>query len=323
MRARLTTLAAAAALLSGCAYVGDPLPPALNIPQPVTDFSMVQRGADLILTYTAPALTTEDLGIREFGSVDVRVGPVPPQFSIEEWASGAKRVDSDVPEPGKPVTLTIPASEWQGREVLAAVRFGNAKGRLSGWSKTETVKVGPPLPQPQVEARSAPEGVRLTWTPAPGAEYRITRRAEGETVDTAAGSVTAGEFLDRTAVRGKPYTYVVQAFAGKNESKPSSAVTLVPRDEFAPAPPSGLSAVAGQNSIELIWERNTEPDVSSYRVYRAIGDGPFTVLADALPGTAFSDRQITSGTAYRYQVTATDQSGNESPRSQAIQSTAP
>ena len=41
---RWLVAAAAAALLAGCGYIGDPLPPLLNIPARVTDLTAVQRG---------------------------------------------------------------------------------------------------------------------------------------------------------------------------------------------------------------------------------------------------------------------------------------
>ena len=40
-------------------------------------------------------------------------------------------------------------------------------------------------------------------------------------------------------------------------------------DTFPPAVPVGLMAVAGVNSIELAWQRNTEDDFAGYQVYRS------------------------------------------------------
>ena len=69
-----------------------------------------------------------------------------------------------------------------------------------------------------------------------------------------------------------------------------------------------MTAVAGVNAIELVWDRNAEPDLGAYRVYRAEGAGEFTVLADAVEGLAYSDRQVDSGKTYKYRVTAIDRS---------------
>lgn len=297
-----------AIVLSGCGYVGDPLPPSLNIPARVTNLTAVQRGPNLVISFTTPAVTTEDLGIIRFDSIDLRIGE--------------KSVPQDIPEPGKPVTVLVPSSDWTGREVAISVRLGGPKGRMSEPSNTVAMKVGAALPRPEVEARTDPAGVRLRWPAAPGVRYQIARSAANEAPATV-GTTAEGEFVDKSAVFGKEYAYAVQAFADRNESEPSANVTIVPRDEFSPAAPTGVTAVAGQRTIELSWDRNKETDLASYRVYRAAGDMEFTVLADAVEGTAFSDRQTASGTAYRYEITATDKSGNESERSKALAVTAP
>jgi fibronectin type 3 domain-containing protein len=94
-------------------------------------------------------------------------------------------------------------------------------------------------------------------------------------------------------------------------------------DVFAPVAPAGLTAVVSLNSIELGWERNAEPDLAFYRVYRAEGNGAFQAIADKVEGPAFSDKRITSGTTYRYSVSAVDAAGNEGEKTPAVQAVAP
>jgi fibronectin type 3 domain-containing protein len=130
------------------------------------------------------------------------------------------------------------------------------------------------------------------------------------------------EWLDKEAEFGKPYTYVVQrteaAGAAVAESELSEPVTITPRDTFPPATPTGIRAIGGTQSIELTWERNTEADLAGYRLYRAAGDGAFEKLEDLVQVPAYSDRKVETGKTYRYQISAVDQAGNESPRSAAI-----
>ncbi len=71
----------------------------------------------------------------------------------------------------------------------------------------------------------------------------------------------------------------------------------------------------GPNSIELAWDPNTEPDLSGYRIYRSAAGGPFEKLADVQPVPSYSDKSAKKDTAYRYQISAMDRAGNESPRS--------
>jgi hypothetical protein len=317
-------LVCASALLAGCGYVGDPLPPALNIPEKVADLRAIQRGDHILIDFTAPALTTEALAIREFSGVDVRIGPIPPQFSMESWSAAAKAFELKA-EPGTPVHAEVFASEWTGREVLVAVRLAGSRGRVSDWSNAVTLKVREALTVPaNVKAEPHPNGVRLSWAAPPsGVSVRVRRQAEGEKEPAVLATVGSREYIDATAATGKPYSYTVQAVADSAESETSAPVTIVPSDVFPPAAPASVTAVAGIGSIELAWERNTETDLRGYRVYRANAAGEFTVVGELVDAPAYSDRQVSAGTTYRYQIAALDQSGNESPRSPVVEVTAP
>ena len=94
-------------------------------------------------------------------------------------------------------------------------------------------------------------------------------------------------------------------------------------DTFAPAAPAGLTAVPSTASIELVWERNAEPNVVGYRVYRAVGGGAFAPLADAVVLPAYSDRKIEAGKTYRYAVSAVKSNKKESKMSEAVEVAAP
>jgi fibronectin type 3 domain-containing protein len=79
-----------------------------------------------------------------------------------------------------------------------------------------------------------------------------------------------------------------------------------------------VRASASAGSIELSWESNDEPDLASYRIYRSVDGGGFERIGEvSLP--AYSDKGVQVGHTYRYQVTAVDQSGNESGRSAVVE----
>ena len=61
-----------------------------------------------------------------------------------------------------------------------------------------------------------------------------------------------------------------------------------------------------------------ESDLAGYRIYRAMRDGPFEKVADVGPAPSFSDRSAGHSGKYRYAITAFDQTGNESPRTPAV-----
>lgn len=304
--------------LAGCGYVGDPLPPALNIPVKIADLRAVQKGGTIMVDFTAPSTTTEALGLRELQSIDVRIG------QPDAWPDAARPIPAATPEPAAAVHLEIPSRDWVNQEVVVGVRAKGPKGRLSEWSDLIRFRVTEPLTPPEsVQAEPHPDGIRISWARKSGLRYRVFRQTEGETEVSELAAVDAAEYVDRDARAGIKNTYTVQTVVGRSESPVSSAVAAIRADIFAPAAPAGLTALAGVTSIELAWNRSTEPDFRSYRVYRSSGPGPMAVLADAVQGPAYSDRQVAAGTKYTYAVTAVDQASNESQRSSNIEIIAP
>jgi fibronectin type 3 domain-containing protein len=303
-------LLSAALLFNGCGYVGDPLPPALNIPEKISDLRAVQRGDQLLIDFTIPKLTTEGLPIRKLGGVELQVGSTPVAVDATEGS----------------VQTTVPAREWYGKEVIVRVRLLNSKGRPSDWSNEVAVAMAQPLAMPpDLRASPHPKGISVLWK-APGAgklQYRVFRRAADEKEPLMIATVDRPEYIDAAVTADKRYEYSVQAFLANAESDVTPPVGVVSKDVFAPAAPSGLTAVASLSTIELGWERNPETDLGHYRVYRAEAEGPFIVAGEKVEEPAFSDKQITSGKVYRYAVSAVDQAGNEGERTAPVQAQAP
>jgi fibronectin type 3 domain-containing protein len=298
---RFVLLAAAGAALCGCGYVGDPLPPALNIPVAVDDLRAVQRGDKLILDFTAPALTTEQIALQSISALDIQIGD--------------QLVAALAPEPGAATHLELPAKAWYGKEVEIRVVLAGPKGRSSAASNPAAIHVMEPLQTPaDVKADSHPQGVRVSWTEADtrANKFRVTRVPEATAV------VDKPEYIDQSVEVGKEYKYSVVALSEGSESLVSEQATVIPKDIFAPATPKGLTAIAGLNTIELAWERSPEPDTKSYRVFR-----DDQLLISDVEAPAFSDKQVQSGRKYRYSVSAVDQTGNESARSAVVDITAP
>jgi hypothetical protein len=318
----------AGCLLAGCGYVGEPLPPALNIPERVPDLRVVQRGGAIVADFTIPGLTTETLPMAEVGAVDLRAGTMPgSDFNVNAWAESAKKYPSGERKAG-PATFEIPAADWTGQEIAIAVRLQHPRGRFSAWSNIVALRVTPPVPPPTaLRAESVAEGVRLTWSAAePSLEYRIYRREGSEKAPAAIGTSPKPEFLDPAVSYGKSYEYSVEALrkSGEREAQslPSSSVTVPREDHFAPSVPRGLTAVAGTGSIELAWPPSPEGDLAGYRIYRAAPGGDFTLIAEGGPAASYSDRGVEAGKVYRYAVSAVDQLHNESARSEVLEITA-
>ena len=311
--------------LGGCGTVGEPLYPALKIPSRVTDLTAVERGDQIDINFTIPPLTTEGLALSQIGRVELRVGPSSAApFNINTWANTATLVDVPAPAKPGPVHAAYPARAFIGKEVVAAVRIANPRGRNSEWSNVQVIPVEQPLPKPMdFKVAAVSDGVSLTWI-APGtAQFRIYRKTAEEGMPALLATVTAPNYVDRTAEFGKMYDYYVQGAHDKTESDVAGPETITPKDVFPPHVPTGLTASAGLGSIELAWDRNTEPDFKEYRVYRSEANGPFAPLAQGLEAPSYSDHTIESGQHYRYRVAAADQSGNLSQPSEPVEAVAP
>jgi hypothetical protein len=313
-------------LLSACGYIGEPLYPLLNIPSRVTDLAAVQRGSAIIFQFTLPLLTTEGKQAR-IGQVEVRIGESRQgAFDTNEWVARSKRIDVAF-DNQKHILNETPAAPWVGKEVVLAVRVSGVNKRDAGWSNLGIVNVVAALAAPSgVEASAVAEGVLVRWL-GPVGRYRVFRRADPDQAVSLMTTVEGNQWLDTTTEYGKPYHYIVQAVqktgSGEVESEVSPEATVTPDDKFPPAVPKGLNAIAAAENIELVWERDTEPDLAGYRLYRAVGDGNLEKIADIQDAPSYSDRKLESGKRYRYAVSAVDRSGNESKLSEPVEITAP
>lgn len=321
----LLLCAAVYVLVAGCGSVGEPLYPALNVPQKISDLVVVERGDRIYIYFTIPSLTTDGLVARDIDSLDLRVGVNPAGgFSVVQWAASAKRVDTPKSLQPGPFHTDIPARDYIGKEILAAVRAGNRKGRMSEWSNVFPVTIEPPLGKPSdFRAQAAPDGVHLAWSAPNENRFRIFRKADQEKEPSQLATSDKPEYVDTSTEYGKPYEYYVQGVREKAESDAAGPASITPEDKFPPAVPAALTASAGLGAIELAWERNTESDFKEYRVYRSEDDGPFVQIADGLEGPSYSDRKIESGKHYKYRITAADQAGNLSEPSQPVEIIAP
>ena len=302
----------AVAALSGCAYVGDPKPPTLDIPSRVTDLRAAQYGGNILVEFTVPPLTTEGLGLAGLQATQLRAtaaGSPEKEYNVQASGPGAVHYD-------------FPAQDWAGKQVTLTVRVTGPKGKVSEPSNAFQLPVGPPLPSPaNVTAVTVPEAVRLTWSNT-AAHFWIFRAISDAPMAKVAESDKA-EYIDTSVEYGTSYKYFVQAIETPlRQSELSEAVSITPRDTFPPAPPMGLAGVPGINSVELVWERSEEGDFQGYNVYRSTEGGASERVAGLIPAPTYSDRAVEIGKKYSYSVTAIDISGNESAHSAVTDITA-
>ena len=312
-------------LTAGCGYIGQPLVPLANVPQRISDLAAVQRGAVIIAHFTIPTFTTENNPIKTSVKLDFRAGVAGDPFIPGDWANEAKPIAQFEMKDGL-AAFKIPTEAWTGKKVTIGARSIGSNGKRSDWSNFETLPVVAP---PETPSKPAVEdiaaGERVTWSGA-GDRFRILRRVADEKDYAIAATVKGHEWIDAGIDYGKPYSYAVQALVDAGNQKTaegdiSPSDTHTPKDTFPPAIPSGLRADRTANSVSLVWEPDSEPDLAGYRIYRSEGNGPWQKLADVNTVPSYSDTAVEHGKTYHYAISAFDKTDppNESQHSAPVE----
>lgn len=322
-----------AVILASCGSVGDPLPPLVDLPQPVGDLVARQVADEVWVEWSWPPVTTEGMAARNVSGFTLWAVDVPgfggalAAQTIDEYRREMLTVGGSALAnlgPGDRVDARLPLSAWTlGQQAVLVVTAANRAGRHAGYSNQVQLQPMEP-PERAIWASSSVQaaGVALAWLPAAHAEeYSVDRAAGDDGEYRPLGRLGARAFLDRTVVWGRTYRYRVRALrrseAGWIEGTASEAVSVTPEDTFAPTPPTGLRAVRTQETVELSWLSSPEHDVAGYRVYR---DG--MAISEVSADTTYSDGGA-ERKAHEFSVSALDTSGNESPPGAAITVPAP
>ena len=90
----------------------------------------------------------------------------------------------------------------------------------------------------------------------------------------------------------------------------SLAITI----DLPPPVPQGLTAIALDTRVLLVWSRNGENDVVGYNIYRDGNLVPLAYVAQPPVGSTptLTDYALTNGRQYLYQIQAVDARGNKS-----------
>jgi len=110
------------------------------------------------------------------------------------------------------------------------------------------------------------------------------------------------------------YSWRARAHDGVQDGPWSPSALFSVLIDAPPLAPTGLLAVGGDGRITLTWNRNAEPDVAGYRLYRSLtSGGPYTLVA-TVTDPAWLDAPLPNGVTQYYVVNAFDLRF-ESPRS--------
>jgi predicted phage tail protein len=229
---------------------------------------------------------------------------------------GRRFVDSDAPS-GEQLYRVV-FVDYAGVEVGAA----------EGVASAETVPPEAPA-APSVDLGN--REVSLEWSYAPYA---------GDPTDVVVGfhvyrgTADATDFARRTALpiarqdsvavtwrdtdvrNGTVYSYLVRAVdvLGR-EGAPSEVILASPEDPTPPSIPEGLTTLAGEGTVTLLWRLAPESDLAGYRIERSTGlDQPWDTLVAALPANQleWTDSTAVGGRQLFYRLVAIDGAGRES-----------
>jgi hypothetical protein len=354
MRVRLGQLLLAIAAiwgLTGCASIGPPLPPELELPRAPTDLKAARKGDKVTLTWTIPTRTTERQRVRYLGKTRVcrspdatlkqcatTVGEVAPPTDFAGKEAGGKKLTVSYVD-------TLPAKRGNILDSATyAVEVLNLHGRAAGLSNQVRVPLAETLPPPMdFSARVTAQGVELTWTgvllqssaDSTRYGYRVYRRDEANQRQILVGEQSAGteknlSQTDQSFAWEQTYYYHVESYTVVSQTRKGEVsiegddtpeVKVFTHDVFPPAVPSGLQAVfsgPGQEAfIDLIWTPVGDADLDGYNIYRhEAGAARVKLNSELVKTPAYRDMKVEAGKTYFYSVSAVDQRGNESVRSE-------
>ncbi len=189
-----------------------------------------------------------------------------------------------------------------------------------------TTDENPPAQVSNLQAIRGDSSVRLTWdlnSEPDVAKYEIYRG--GVYFNDISGflepyytieSNALNTYLDAGVTNGTTYWYAVVAVdTSENKMESVTSVSATPTDLTAPSPVTNfyISSV-GDSQLTLKWDANSDPDFSSYHIYRD-DDESITAINPPEPvysttSVEWTNTSLTNETMYYYAISVEDTSGN-------------
>ncbi len=325
-------------LLAGCGKKGPPIPYDVSVPEPISDLEGVVSEGKVFLRWSLPPEAPDDSEVVELREFQIMRAEHPLE---EEWCE-------ECPERLEPFDLL--KMDKMENFSLAGDRFVYQDTRISpahvyvyrvisvtarGYGSDPSNRAVifwdiPPDAPTWVEGTAGDREASLRWEAVEGAEgYRIYRRQGRDKYGEVPIAVVGSDetfHQDTDLSNEQVYYYTVRSTRriGRTwlEGLGSEEISLIPTDLTPPSPPQALLAIPLAPGIELSWQRNTEPDVLGYFVYRRDQEGEeYRRLNDSpLETPVFVDETAILGRSYEYVVTAVDRSPqrNESAFSKTV-----
>ncbi|WP_273322502.1 fibronectin type III domain-containing protein [Vallitalea guaymasensis] len=193
----------------------------------------------------------------------------------------------------------------------------NEAGESVYSSKISAIPLNEPPASPTgLTVKNSDKSVNLTWSNAEGAfNYKIKRATtSGGPYTLVANNITSTTYTDAGLTNGTSYYYVVSAVNTKGESENSTEVTALP-DITKPNSPTGINVSTADKRVTLTWNKIVNAD--SYIVKKATtSGGPYTIVANNLTKTTYTELGLNNGTSYYYIIIAKNEKGESEPSSE-------
>ena len=338
-----------------CGKKGDLLPPLVRFPQTVEGVRAVQRDDRIVLTWLNPTAYEDGSTLSLIEKIEIWIleeDATPEEKTTEvptdKFAEKAKlhatitedQIKESAAQDGAPQGKMDYSFDLSGKKFLSKkYTFGirvKDKKRYSSFSALVSLEpMVLPFPPTEVKATVFPNRIAITWkAPLKNRDQSTPPHVEGYNIYRSEGDqepnrvnenlIKEEKFEDKNFIFGKMYRYTIRASATDTmpymESEDSEKADILAEDTFPPRPPKGLLSVAGQDFLAISWDAGTEVDLEGYRVWRRVeGAKEFSLLTPTpIKESAYNDRTVERGKTYTYAVTALDESGNESAKSETI-----
>jgi O-glycosyl hydrolase len=162
--------------------------------------------------------------------------------------------------------------------------------------------------------------IDLTWNASANTtNYNIKRSTTSGGPYTMVTGVSGTSYSDTGLSELTTYYYVVSAVNSVGQSADSTQADAMTQSA-PPAAPTGLTATAGDCSVALNWNANSEADLAGYNVYRSttLGSGYIQLNSSLLNSPEFTDNDVSYYITYYYVVTAVDTYDYESSYSNEV-----
>jgi hypothetical protein len=334
-------VAAAVGALAGCGREAPPLPPEIRVAEQTRDLAAYQEAEEAVLTFAYPAMTSAGGALPDLEAVEVWRAHLPPtqeprgtstrdrQLASQLLAGRGElvltldRAGLDAATRGPTLEVRDPLREWyQAHQeemplvLWYAVRSICCGDRPSSFSNIARLEPQlPPDPPADLTLAADATGVRLGWTAAEGVGVVVERTADGGRWETlTAEPVSAGEWLDSSAVQGQTLSYRLRSVrlldgGGRVVGAPGAALEVEHLDVYPPPPPVALVCLPEGRTVLLRWEGSSEATL--YRVLRQRDGGPWVHLDSDRKEPELTDAAPPLG-SLTYAVKAVDGAGNES-----------